>query len=82
MFVIDESRLLSLILLAVGAGGLTVANQIFDRFMAAGKPLNEGDHVIVDGADNHYYQVRSKLPKKALEMLTALLLQPGWSVTC
>lgn len=39
-----------------GAGGLTVAHQIYDRFKAAGKPLNEGDVVIVDGADYHYYQ--------------------------
>jgi hypothetical protein len=35
-----------------------VANQIYDRFKIAGKPLNEADIVIVDGADYHYYQVR------------------------
>jgi hypothetical protein len=40
-----------------GSGGLSVAHQIYDRFKAAGKPLNEGDIAIVDGAEFHYYQV-------------------------
>jgi hypothetical protein len=40
-----------------GSGGLSVANQIHDRFKAAGKPLSEGDVAIVDGAEHHYYQV-------------------------
>lgn len=44
-----------------GSGGLTVANQIYKRFKAAGKPLNEGDIAIVDAAENHYYQVRSMI---------------------
>ena len=48
-----------------GAGGLTVANQIYDRFKAAGKPLNEGDIVVVDGADYHYYQVRGEPEARA-----------------
>ncbi|KAG5646633.1 hypothetical protein DXG03_002623 [Asterophora parasitica] len=39
-----------------GSGGLSVAHQIYDRFKAAGKPLNEGDVAIVDAADYHYYQ--------------------------
>ncbi|KAF5380841.1 hypothetical protein D9615_003920 [Tricholomella constricta] len=39
-----------------GSGGLSVAQQIYDRFNAAGKPLNEGDVAIVDGAEYHYYQ--------------------------
>lgn len=50
--------LVSLNLLDTGAGGLTVANQIYDRFKTAGKPLNEADIVVVDAADYHYYQVR------------------------
>ena len=45
----------------VVGGGLSVANQIYDRFKAAGKPLNEGDIAIVDGAEYHYYQVRPNL---------------------
>lgn len=40
-----------------GSAGLTVAQQIYNRFEAAGKPLNRGDIAIVDGAKNHYYQV-------------------------
>ncbi|EKM55392.1 uncharacterized protein PHACADRAFT_120746 [Phanerochaete carnosa HHB-10118-sp] len=45
-----------IVVVGAGSGGLTVANQIFYRFKAAGKPLNEGDIVVVDGADSHYYQ--------------------------
>ena len=40
-----------------GSGGLTVANQIYNRFKSAGKPLAEGDIAIVDPAEFHYYQV-------------------------
>ena len=40
-----------------GSGGLTVANQIYNRFKAAGKPLNDGDVAIIDAAEYHYYQV-------------------------
>jgi len=40
-----------------GSGGLTVAQQIYNRFEVAGKRLNSGDVAIVDGAENHYYQV-------------------------
>ncbi|KAH7889732.1 FAD/NAD(P)-binding domain-containing protein [Phlebopus sp. FC_14] len=39
-----------------GSGGLTVANQIFNRFKAAGKALNPGDVAVLDAADYHYYQ--------------------------
>ncbi|KAJ7109335.1 hypothetical protein C8R44DRAFT_884386 [Mycena epipterygia] len=39
-----------------GSGGLSVANQIYDRFKAAGKPLKAGDVAIIDPADMHYYQ--------------------------
>jgi hypothetical protein len=38
---------------------LSVAHQIYDRFKAAGKPLNDGDIAIVDRAEYHYYQVRT-----------------------
>jgi hypothetical protein len=43
--------------LALGTGGLTVANQIYDRFKADGKTLNAGDITILDAAEYHYYQV-------------------------
>lgn len=41
----------------LGSGGLTVANQIYNRFKSAGKALNEGDIAILDAAEYHYYQV-------------------------
>ena len=49
-----RARLLSF----TGSGGLTVANQIYNRFKSAGKALNPGDIAIVDAAEYHYYQVR------------------------
>lgn len=42
----------------LGSGGLSVAHQIYNRFKGAGKSLNAGDIAIVDGAKDHYYQVR------------------------
>jgi hypothetical protein len=36
---------------------LTVANQIYLRFKAAGKALNKGDIAVVSGAEFHNYQV-------------------------
>lgn len=46
------------------------ANQIYNRFKAAGKTLNAGDVAIIDPAEYHYYQpgwtlVASGLTKKA-----------------
>jgi NADPH-dependent 2,4-dienoyl-CoA reductase/sulfur reductase-like enzyme len=35
---------------------LSVANQIYDRFKAAGKPINAGDIAIIDASENHFYQ--------------------------
>jgi len=43
-----------------GSGGLTAANQIYNRFKAAGKPLNAGDVGVLDAADYHYYQVSAR----------------------
>lgn len=40
-----------------GSGGLSVANQIYSRFKAAGKSLNPRDIAVVDPAQYHYYQV-------------------------
>ncbi|EIN07400.1 FAD/NAD(P)-binding domain-containing protein [Punctularia strigosozonata HHB-11173 SS5] len=44
------------VVIGAGAGGLTVANQIYNRFSAAGKSLNEGDIAILDAAQYHNYQ--------------------------
>ena len=40
----------------LGTGGLAAANQIYNRFEAAGKVLNAGDIAIIDPAEYHYYQ--------------------------
>ena len=40
----------------IGTGGLAAANQIYNRFKAAGKALNAGDIAIIDPAEYHYYQ--------------------------
>ncbi|TFK42619.1 FAD/NAD(P)-binding domain-containing protein [Crucibulum laeve] len=39
-----------------GSGGLSVANQIYDRFKTTGKPLKGSDVAIVDAEEYHYYQ--------------------------
>ncbi|KAI0670455.1 FAD/NAD-P-binding domain-containing protein [Trametes maxima] len=44
------------VVVGAGSGGLTVANQIYNRFKSAGKALNEGDIAILDAAEYHYYQ--------------------------
>ncbi|KAF8654117.1 hypothetical protein AX16_003649 [Volvariella volvacea WC 439] len=44
------------LVVGAGSGGLSVANQIYNRFKAAGKSLNPGDIAIVDAAEYHYYQ--------------------------
>ncbi|KAJ7343526.1 hypothetical protein DFH08DRAFT_872949 [Mycena albidolilacea] len=51
----DPSKF-KILVIGGGSGGLSVANQIYNRFRAAGKPLNPGDVAIIDSADNHYYQ--------------------------
>ena len=43
-----------------GAGGLSVANQIYRRFKASGLALKEADIVILDAAEYHYYQVSAR----------------------
>ena len=42
-----------------GSGGLSIANQFYNRFNAAGKQLKDGDITILDVAEYHYYQVRT-----------------------
>lgn len=39
-----------------GPGGLSIANQLYKRFKAEGKELNDGDIQIVDAAEFNYYQ--------------------------
>ncbi|TCD69737.1 hypothetical protein EIP91_006504 [Steccherinum ochraceum] len=45
-----------IVVVGAGAGGLTVANQIFNRFRSAGKALSSDDIAILDAAEYHYYQ--------------------------
>jgi len=45
-----------IVVAGAGTGGLAVANQIYDRFKSAGKPLKDGDIAIIDAADSHHYQ--------------------------
>jgi len=45
-----------IVVLGGGSGGLSVAQQLYDRFDAAGKRLKTGDIAIVDAAEYHYYQ--------------------------
>ncbi|CAK5264571.1 unnamed protein product [Mycena citricolor] len=52
----SEAGKYKILVVGAGSGGLSVANQIFDRFKSAGKPLNAGDVAIIDPADSHYYQ--------------------------
>lgn len=58
----------------LGSGGLTVANQVRDRFRAAGKALAEDDIAILDAADFHYYQVSRRASYVFTHMLTRPLL--------
>lgn len=39
-----------------GAGGLAVANQLYNKFKSDGQTLASGDIAIVDGAKTHHYQ--------------------------
>jgi sulfide:quinone oxidoreductase len=57
LFPSNESLTVILFFRITGTGGLSVAQQIYDRFKAAGKPLGDGEIAIVDGATDHYYQV-------------------------
>jgi hypothetical protein len=40
-----------------GSGGLSVSQQLYNRFDAAGKRLKAGDIAILDAAEYHNYQV-------------------------
>ncbi|KAK0197149.1 sulfide-quinone oxidoreductase [Armillaria mellea] len=44
------------VVVGAGSAGLSVANQVYNRFKSAGKPLNSGDVAIIDSAEFHYYQ--------------------------
>ncbi|KAK0228501.1 sulfide-quinone oxidoreductase [Armillaria fumosa] len=45
-----------IVVVGAGSAGLSVANQVYNRFKSAGKPLNSGDVAIIDPAEFHYYQ--------------------------
>lgn len=44
------------LVVGAGSGGLSVANQIYNRFKKGGQALGEGDVAVVDGAEWHHYQ--------------------------
>ncbi|KAH9001048.1 FAD/NAD-P-binding domain-containing protein [Lactarius akahatsu] len=46
-----------IVVLGGGSGGLSVAQQLYNRFKVAGKPLQAGDIAVVDAAVYHDYQV-------------------------
>ncbi len=60
-----------------GSGGLSVSQQIYNRFKAAGKPLGHGEIAIVDGAKDHYYQVH---PLYGSQFGLVDLIDPAWMV--
>ncbi|KAK7014898.1 Pyr-redox-2 domain-containing protein [Favolaschia claudopus] len=53
----SDTNKVKVLVIGGGSAGLSVANQIYNRFKSAGKALNPGDVGIIDPADNHYYQV-------------------------
>ena len=53
IYVLQEGNQLSAL---TGSAGLSVANQIYNRFKEAGTPLNKGDIAILDAAEDHFYQ--------------------------
>ncbi|KAH9484298.1 Sulfide:quinone oxidoreductase, mitochondrial [Psilocybe cubensis] len=52
----SSSQKFKVLVVGGGSAGLSVAQQIYNRFQAAGKSLAAGDIGIVDAAENHYYQ--------------------------
>ncbi|CAE6416834.1 unnamed protein product [Rhizoctonia solani] len=44
------------LVVGAGSGGLSVANQIYNRFKKGGQSLGDGDVAVVDGAEWHHYQ--------------------------
>ncbi|KAH7340442.1 hypothetical protein B0J17DRAFT_698999 [Rhizoctonia solani] len=44
------------LVVGAGSGGLSVANQIYNRFKKGGQNLGDGDVALVDGAEWHHYQ--------------------------
>ncbi|CCL99126.1 uncharacterized protein FIBRA_01140 [Fibroporia radiculosa] len=52
----DSKDKYRIVVVGAGSGGLSVANQIYNRFRAAGTPLNKDDIAIIDAAEHHFYQ--------------------------
>ncbi|KAL5490475.1 hypothetical protein ACEPAI_5308 [Sanghuangporus weigelae] len=44
------------VVIGAGTAGISVSNQIYNRFQSAGKPLADGDVAVVDAAEWHHYQ--------------------------
>lgn len=62
-----------------GSAGLSVANQIYDKFASAGQSLNKDDIAILDAADSHYYQVR--VVRKYHDIALTVNPPPAWMVS-
>ncbi|KAJ3509231.1 hypothetical protein NMY22_g16362 [Coprinellus aureogranulatus] len=52
----DAKNHYKVVVVGSGSGGLSVANQIYNKFKAAGTPLNKDDIAILDAAEDHFYQ--------------------------
>jgi len=52
----DAPNKVKILVVGGGTGGLTVANQIYNKFKREGKGLADGDIAILDNAHYHYYQ--------------------------
>ncbi|KAG6832382.1 hypothetical protein H0H92_002650 [Tricholoma furcatifolium] len=77
---VAENNKFKVLVVGGGSAGLSVAQQIYNRFAAAGTPLNAGDVAIADGSDYHYYQV-SLIPWYTNTLRLQLALhQPGWTL--
>ncbi|KAI0256917.1 FAD/NAD-P-binding domain-containing protein [Lactifluus subvellereus] len=55
-----------------GSGGLSVAQQLYNRFETAGKRLKAGDIAILDAAEYHHYQVSPTLVGAGLKQKSTL----------
>ncbi|KAI0321640.1 FAD/NAD-P-binding domain-containing protein [Amylostereum chailletii] len=61
-----------ILVLGGGSAGLSVAQQVYNRFESAGKKLNNADIAIVDAAEYHHYQPGWTLVGSGLKQKTSL----------
>ncbi|KZS99294.1 FAD/NAD-binding domain-containing protein [Sistotremastrum niveocremeum HHB9708] len=68
----DVRDKVKVLVVGAGSGGLSVANQIYNRFASAGQKLSDGDVAIIDPAEFHHYQPGWTLVGSGLKNKTAL----------